>query len=235
MELLDVEAMLERTIYHRLRKYTIGIGYALDIDQYDIENNDINIIKTETKRYQEDLKELVINKGFAIELFGASDNQSRGTKKVPRIVVETESFYEGELGLQVADNYIRGQDGNYTKVEPVSITNDWFFNIHLVANTIEQLRLLRHIIIMSLPRRGYINWYTEQKLQKSHNLLCRYLTQHDSDWEQEGIMEKIYRFTIPDVHVHEDLITDIIVPPIKVIEFDIEDEDQTFIDKNIII
>lgn len=234
MEIMDIEAMLERTIYHRLRKYTIDIGYTLDIDKYDIENTDNNIVKTESERYKTDLKNLTINKGFSIEIFGSSNNQSRGTKKTPRIVVETESFYEGELGLQVADNYNRNQDGSFTKVEPVSITNDWFFNIHLVADTQEQLRLLRQILIMSIPRRGYINWYTDQKLQKSHNLLCRYLTQHDSDWEQEGIMEKIYRFTIPDVHVNEDLVIDINVPPIKVIELDIEDEDQKFIDKNII-
>lgn len=234
MEILDIEAMLERTVYHRLRKYTISIGYTLDSDLYDTNSNDINIVKTETERYKKDLTEIVNNKGFAIEIFGTANNQARGTKKPPRIVVESESFYEGELGLQVADNYIKNQNGTFTKVEPVSITNDWFFNIHLVANTIEQLRVLRQILIMSLPRRGYINWYTEKKLQKTQNLLCRYLTQHDLDWEQEGIMEKVYRFTISDVHVHDDIITDIIVPPIKEINFDIENEDQTFKDKNII-
>ena len=234
MEVLDIEAMLERTIYHRLRKYTINIGYTLDVDKYDTSNSDINIVKTENLRYKEDLEKLVKDKGFAIELFGSSNNQSRGTKKPPRIVVQTESFYEGELGLQTADNFIKNLDGSFTRAEPVSITNDWFFNVHLVANTIEQLRLLRHILIMSLPRRGYINWYTDDEIQKSHNLLCRYLTQHDLDWEQEGIMEKVYRFTIPDVHVHEDILIDIEVPPIKVIYLDIEDEDQTFIDKNVI-
>lgn len=234
MELIDVEALLERTIYHRINNYSIELGYSLDSKLYDTLNSDINIVESETERYKNDLSNIVATKGFAIEVFGTGNNQSRGTKKSPRIVIETESFYEGELGLQVADNYVKNQDGSFTKVEPVSITNDWFFNIHLVANNIAQLRVLRYILIMTLPRRGYINWYTEQELGKTNNLLCRYLTQHDLDWEQEGIMEKVYRFTIPDIHVHDDILVDLEVPPIKIIHLDIEDEDQTFIDKNII-
>ena len=47
MEILDIEAMLERTVYHRLRKYTISIGYTLDSDLYDTNSNDINIVKHE--------------------------------------------------------------------------------------------------------------------------------------------------------------------------------------------
>ncbi len=225
MEIMDIEAMLERTAYHRIRKASVQLGFSLDIDNYDLENIDNQIFKAETEKYNNDLKALQEDKGFAVEIFGSSNNQSRGTKAVPRIVVQTESFYEGELGLQTADNYVKQEDGSYKFAENVSITNDWFFNIHLVANTQEQLRVLRSILIMALPRRGYINWYTDNELQPTQNLLCRYLTQHNLDWEQEGIMEKVYRFTIPDVHVHDDILTDIVVPPIKVIDFDIELED----------
>ena len=224
MALPDILEKLERTIFHRLRRCAADNGYLPNIDDYDIENVDINIARTESKRYEDDIVLIrQSSKRFAVEVFSYSNNQSYGTKKVPRIVLETESFLQGQLGTDSTLQYDKQPDGTFNGKTSVSLLSDFYFNIKLVAHTVEEMRVLHGIMVTSIPRRGYVPWYTEQELLPSHNLLVKFISTFDISFVMEGIMEKVYRYEIPDAHEVDDIIEQINIPPIKQITLDIND------------
>ena len=219
MEILsNLEESLERTIFHLLRKKTVELGYLPDIDYYDVENTDLDIAESETVRYNNDLNAISQQKGFAIEVFNYSNNQIYGEKKPPRIVVETESFLQGQLGADTTHKYIKQEDGSYNITKSTSLLSDFYFNVHLIANSVNQIRVLHNILVLSLPRRGYVAWYNKPGLLPAFNLLVRYISMADFSWTAEGVIEKVYRYEIPDAHEVDDLIIKQNVPNIKEIK-----------------
>jgi hypothetical protein len=229
MALPDILEKLERTIFHRLRRCAVDNGYLPDIDLYDIENTDHNIAKAESIRYENDMADIRSSKGFCVEVFSYSNNQSYGTKKVPRIVVETESFLQGQLGTDSTGQYLQNPDGTWNNLTSVSLLSDFYFNVKLICHTTEQHRVIHGIMVSSIPRRGYIPWYTEDHLLPSNNPLVRFISTFDISFVIEGIMEKVYRYEIPDAHEIDDIITKINVPPIKEIRLVINENNETII------
>lgn len=221
-QLSNIEEALERTIFHLLRKKTVEFGYTPDIDDYDVENTDTSIAVSESERFKNDLSIIHTTKGFAIEVFNFANNQYYGTKKPPRIVVETESFLQGQLGTDPTPIYQRQTDGTFNTVQQVSMLSDFYFNVHLIANYVKEIRILHEIMVQCLPRRGYVPWYNQNGLQPAFNLLIRYISMADYSWNAEGIIEKVYRYEIPDAHEVDDTIINTNVPPIRLINLNIE-------------
>jgi hypothetical protein len=227
--LSNIEQALERTIFHALRKKTVEFGYSPDINDYDIENTDIAIAESEQLRFLTDLKQIKETKGFAIEIFNYSNNQAYGDKKPARIVVETESFQIGQLGADTTPRYELQPDGTYSTVSSVSMLSDFYFNIHLIANSIDEIRVLHEIMVQSLPRRGYLPWYTDNGLRPHSNLLVRYISMADYSFLAEGIIEKVYRYEIPDAHEVDDAILQTNIPPITTITLDLGNNNEMII------
>lgn len=220
--LSNIEQALERTIFHLLRKKTVEFGYLPNIDDYDIENTNLNIAETETERFNNDLIAITNSKGFSIEVFNYANNQYYGTKKPPRIVVETESLLQGQLGTDTTPQYKKNIDGSFIAKQSVSLLSDFYFNVHLIANNVNEIRVLHEIMVQCLPRRGYVPWYNQDGLLPSFNLLVRYLSMADYSWTAEGIIEKVYRYEIPDAHEVDDKIIIDNVSSIKQINVDIK-------------
>lgn len=215
MSYSSIEEALERSVFHIIRKKIVELGYLPDINNYDVENNDIEVAKLATEQYKTALTTIKNNKGFAIEIFNYANNQSYGTKKVPRIVVRTEAFLQGQLGADTTAKYEKNDEGVYIKKQSTSLLSDYYFNLYLVCNNVKQMRILHQIMVTSLPRRGYIPWYNKD-FQHSSNLLVRYISTTDYSWDAEGIIEKVYRYEIPDAHEVEDYqLTTEEISPIK--------------------
>lgn len=220
--LSNIEQALERTIFHLLRKKTVEFGYLPNIDDYDIENTNLNIAEAETERFNNDLIAITNSKGFSIEVFNYANNQYYGTKKPPRIVVETESFLQGQLGTDTTLQYEKNGDGSFIAKQSVSLLSDFYFNVHLIANNVNEIRVLHEIMVQCLPRRGYVPWYNQDGLLPAFNLLVRYLSMADYSWTAEGIIEKVYRYEIPDAHEVDDKVIIDNVSSIKQINVDIK-------------
>lgn len=211
-----IEALLERSVFHALRLETVKRGLVPNIDDYDIENPSNAIKRTETVRYEADLKQIVSNKGYAIEIFNYSNNHAYGEKKPPRIVVQTDAFLPGDLGTDPSGEKVKTEDGSYEVKKSVDILADWYFNIHLVSNSTNQVRELHDIMATVLPRRGYMKRYTDTTLRPFSNLFVTYLSNADVSFINEGIIEKVYRYVITDVHEIDDkIISEVNIPPIK--------------------
>ena len=222
VKLSNIEEALERTVFHLLRKKAVEFGYTPDILLYDVENTNTSIAQAESERFYTDLRTIHDTKGFAIEVFNYANNQYYGSKKPARIVVETESFLQGQLGLDTTPQYERQIDGIYLLKKSESMLSDFYFNIHLIGKSVKEIRVLHEIMVQSLPRRGYVPWYTKSELQPDFNLMVRYISMADYSWNAEGIIEKVYRYEIPDAHEVDDRVILENVVPIKVINVNIE-------------
>ncbi len=200
MALSITQQLLERSIFDAIERTLIEEGYFVDIDSYDIENQEPAIAKSEQRRLDHDIKQLVSEKGFAIELFNNSTPEARGQMKPPRIVIESESFLPGELGIDTTQSYEKKENGNYQGFDNSFLTqlSDYYFYIRLISNSTEQERVLNGIMVSSIPRRGYLKWKDQAILNTSGNIMINYLTHTETTWDQ-GIKEKSFRYEIKDV------------------------------------
>lgn len=196
----DIQEALERSVFHALRKKIVSLGYLPDIDNFDVSNSNLSVAKAAQDSYKTAINNIVINKGFCIEIFNYTPPEQRGVLKSPRMVLKTESFLPGELGLDTTGHYEKIGGNTFVKKQNPSIVSDFYFNVHVNAISIEQLRVLNGIIVTTLPRRGYMKWYTEEGMRPSQNLFVNYLSHSDFTWQSESIIEKVYRYGIPDAH-----------------------------------
>lgn len=198
MELSNLLENIERGIYHSFRHVLVETGYIPDIYNFDIENPSLTIAKQAQGDYNAAVKAIREQKGFAIEIYGNSMNLARGTIKCPRIVIETESFLPGELGVDTTQNYERENDVyNVNKYQ--SLTEEYYFNVRFLANTTKQQRVLNAINIATLPRRGYMKWNPNGAFRPTGNWLVNYISHTEVNWKDEGITERIMRYMIPDL------------------------------------
>jgi len=201
MELPITQELIERSIFHNIRKTVVAAGYIPDVDLYDVTNPNKVIAKQESQRYLNDVDIIRGTMGFAIELFNNGTSQDRGQMKIPRIVIETEAFLPGQLGIDTTHTYNQNGDGSFDKMDNAFLTqtSDFYFNVKLLSNTVEQQRILYSIILMTLPRRGYMAWYKEVAFLPYQNMFVNYISHYEQEYNQEGITEKTYRYEIPDV------------------------------------
>lgn len=223
----EIEKHLERSIYHAIRKKAIEFGYALDLTTYQLTPEGFIATAEEQARYDADLSNLRASKGFAIEIFGYSNNHNVGRKKPPSIVIETESFLPGMTGLDRTPQYVKNIDGTFSVKQGPSLTSDLFFSVKVIANTVEQMRVLHQIKVNSIPRLGYMPWYFNDGLKADKNIMVKYDSMADVSWLDEGIIEKVYRYEIVDAHEVEDDIINDRYPAIKEITLDINGDNIT--------
>jgi len=219
-----IEDSIEKSIFEALRLEMVDKFLTPDITTYNL--------ATDQLLWESDLKALSTTNphGFVAELFGASGYQANNTKKAPRIVIDPQGFFPGELGGDTTRIYQQATPGPgnpYNGLARPPRSANYFVNIHIVANTIKQLRILQALTALSLPRRGYIKFYNEPTFTFSGNLYIENIAFLDLPQTQEGVMEKVYRFMIADVFEQECIVAavggaPILFAPINTINIDNE-------------
>lgn len=217
-----LEELIERTIYHSLRLETVSRGLLPDIYNYDIENNNLAISKSELEKYRSDITKIKNSKGYAIEVFNYANNQAYGDKYVPRIVIQMDSYLPGDIGHTPNGQYVKNEDGTFDITKSVALVSNYYFSVHLIANTTHSVRELHDIMAHVLPRRGYVKRFGDNELRPYSNLLIQFLTSADVSYLSEGIIEKVYRYVVLDVHEIDDITLETNIPPIKHIEIPIK-------------
>lgn len=76
-----------------LLNMAIELGYTINPEDY------LPTSEANAERFKEDLKNITQDKGFYIGIFGVGNNHSKGIKETPRMVVDSEGFYPGDVGL----------------------------------------------------------------------------------------------------------------------------------------
>lgn len=157
-----------------------------------------------------------------IPLFGIGNNQVKGPKTLPRITIELQGYYAGDIGV---NKYIIGdklEDGNYQASEFPYETKDITVDIHLVSQTQADMRLLHTILYAGLPARGYVRPYfndleewSKGRLDPTGNLFIEIGNYYDHPDVEHGILEKVYTYVCKDGILPEKLLEEGTLTPIK--------------------
>lgn len=213
--MVTTQEVIERSLYASLMQVTLQLGRTVNPDLYlpvSVENQ---------KLYEEAVK--AIGDKF-IYIFGTGNNQVRGPKVVPRITIDLNAYYPGNVGVEAYMVGDEKENDEYRQYAYPFETKDVQFDIHLVANRTEDMRLLHSILYTALPVRGYIKPFIESSLQeylehkgllKSGNLYIEVSNYYDHNDQEHGLLEKVYSYTIIDSYIDEVLMNDITFAPIK--------------------
>lgn len=220
--MIESQEIIERSVYSALLTTAVTLGYTLDPQKY------LPVSAENEAKYKSDLANLQ-NKPF-VGIFGTANNQSKGQKITPRIVVNAKGFYPGAIGMPKEILEKSEELGGWIGREYPYEALDQYIDIHLVANTQEDLRLLHQILFWSIPQRGYIKPYTEDQFLFSGNIFLEVVNFYDTPNLANGVMEKIYEFVIFDslIGTQDKGLTDVV--PIKDISVLLENYGYTLVE-----
>lgn len=189
--MIESQEIIERSLYTEILNVALALGVTLNPKDY----HPPSLINEE--RFNTDIKNITDSGKPFVGIFGIGNNQSRDQKWVPRITIESQGFYPGDVGLP--RNVLQKNVGvGFTSVEiPYEAINQ-YIDIRLVANTQEDMRLLHTILFSSLPQRGYIKPWPSEKFLPEGNIFLEVFNFYNRQDLTYGILEKVYQFTIFD-------------------------------------
>lgn len=209
--MVNSQEIVERTFYISLLSVALKMNMTLNPEDY------LPLSSENEKRYLQDKDAL----DKFIPIFGVGNNHVRGPKDTPRITIESTAYYPGDIGV---DKYIIGdqlESGIYQASEFPFETKDITLDIHLVANTQTDMRILHRILHEALPVRGYIKPYFNNleewdngRLSPTGNLFIEIGNYFDNPDVSHGLLEKVYQYTVKDGILPDKEVEDGIISPI---------------------
>lgn len=230
--MVNLEEVIERSFYISLLHETLKRGLTINPDEYLVNGE-----PTEKTADQFEKDKQAIGKKF-IYVFGIGNNLSRGAKECPRITIELNAYYPGELGTEKFS--VEEAKENFDVVEYDYTTKSTNLDIHLVANTQQEMRLLHDIMYHALPAKGYIkpyfNDYEDWKstpIGATGNLYIEVGNFYDHPDFQHGLLEKVYTYEVSDGLILEEVVSQGEIVPIKDISVLIQPECTDGVELNI--
>lgn len=210
--LTKTDQELIRSVYHALRNCVVNSGYYPNVDNYDDSPEDFN-------RFKDDLQEIKDQKGFYIEVFSESSARFKGAKEAPRLVVCLGRSYPGTIGSNPnAVTRIAGSQNFQVTALPSQATNIQI-EVYLIAATSEQHYTLNAIKDEVLGERSFVPKYNDLE---GTPFLVYQTGFYDLDDPAEGVIEKGYIYTAPDVFRGPTKVITDNIKPIVDIKVDIE-------------
>lgn len=212
--MVTTQEIIERSLYASIMQVVLQLNRTIDPDLY------LPVTKANETRYLAD-KEAIGDK--FIYVFGVGNNQVRGPKIVPRITIDLNSYYPGNIGTEAFMVGKEEDNDNYRNYTYPFETKDVQFDVHLVANNSQDMRLLHSIMYTALPVRGYIKPFVESTLQeylehkginKTGNLYIEVSNYYDHNDQEHGLLEKVYSYTLIDSYIEETFNEDDVIAPI---------------------
>lgn len=203
MALSNIQENLETSIHETIREVLVDNGYMVDLVpllQGAASTTDAAVISA----YKAQTKTIKDTKGFAIELYGVGSSQAKGEKEVPRIVIVSRNMVSGEVGLlNIPYNTqdILAPDKLVEVVGPSELST-LKFDVHLISNNAQQDRVLTAILSRALGQRKNLLLLPS----KEDYFLVQQNSFYDLPDVNQGIIERIYTYDIPDVLTYEDIV-----------------------------
>lgn len=213
--LSSIQQIIERSIYHAIRRKAVALGYTAEMTTSD------TVGEAGREAYKAKVAAITLSKGFSIEIFGHSSSQEKGIKEIARIVIDPYGFVPGDIGNDPTPFYTKQSDGSFTKSEATSMFSNYSVNIYITGHTAEQVRILNGIMGVALGKRGYLPRYPAIVKSKSGNLFYEQLDQYDDTDVTEGVIEKIYRYNFPDL-MEVDLQNPVVIATLKQIDLELK-------------
>lgn len=194
------QEIIENTFYISLLNETLERNLTINPEDYLDYNKTPPLPSLYGERRYKIDREAIGSK--FISIFGIGNNQSRGAKEAPRITLELKSYYPGSIGLPKEDL----DEYNENILDFSYETKDILIDVHLVASTQNEMRVLHDIMYKALPARGYIKPYIGKRLKdwkeseslKTGNLYIEVGNYYDHQDLSHGLLEKVYTYTVRD-------------------------------------
>lgn len=208
--MVSSQEIIERSFYMSLLHTALKNGLTLDPDNY------LPINPTSQAKYLKDKEAL----DKYVYIFGVGNNQSRGKKEVPRITLDLQGYYPGTIGVE--KYHIDVEDSlRPVLVESEFTTKSIVLDVHLVANNQNDMRMLHSIMYKALPASGYIKPFTGNKeeylntgLNPTGNIFIEVTNHYDHTDNSQGLLEKVYSYTVEDGLVIDNIDEGIVLSPI---------------------
>lgn len=221
--MVNLEEIIERSFYIALLHETLKRGLTINPEDYLVDG-----LPTESTADQFEQDKKAIGKKF-IYIFGIGNNLVRGPKDCPRITIELNAYYPGELGTEKFS--VEESEENFDVIEYDYITKSTNLDIHLVANTQQEMRLLHDIMYRALPAKGYLKPYFNDyeawkntPMSATGNLYIEVGNFYDHPDLQHGLLEKVYTYEVSDGLILEEVVSQGEIVPIKDISVLIQPE-----------
>ena len=207
------QTVIERTLYASILRVALNAGVTVNPEDY------LPVTVENMQRYQQACSSLET----FVAIFGVGNSQVRGQKILPRITIDLTSYYPGDLGVEPYMIGDKGENEKFTLYGYPFETKNSSYDIHLVAQNANQMRLLHQILYTALPGKGYIRPFVFETmaeylqnpgLLKSGNLFVQVGNFYDHNDVDHGILEKVYTYDCIDGLIDE-TIKDANIAPIR--------------------
>lgn len=197
------EEIIERTFYISLLNELLKGNLTLNPDDY------LPITEASEKKFNQDKEALP----KFVYLFGVGNNQVRGAKFTPRITIELNGYFPGDIGVPHVSYNGNTEENSYQLVEYPWEVKDITLDVHLVANNQVDMRMLHGILFSALPTKAYIAPYLNNDFEewKKHkilpegNLFIELTNYYDHPNLEHGLLEKVYTYLVKDGILEEQL------------------------------
>lgn len=223
--MVNLEEIIERSFYIALLHETLKRGLTINPDDYLVDG-----LPTESTADQFEQDKKAIGKKF-IYIFGIGNNLVRGPKDCPRITIELNAYYPGDIGTEKFSVEESEEAPGLAVVEYDYVTKSTNLDIHLVANTQQEMRLLHDIMYRALPAKGYLKPYFNDyeawkntPIGATGNLYIEVGNFYDHPDLQHGLLEKVYTYEVSDGLMLEEVVSRGEIVPINDISVLIQPE-----------
>ncbi len=213
-ELSDANAQVVNSLFKHIQKEVIVRGYMPDINTYGDS-------EAEAIRYNQDVLTIQADKGFDVKVFNQSSARRKAEKKSTRIVMYVSRIYDGEIAAPIhaiiANDKTVG--GNFKSGFLPTKASSLVIAIHLISDTDRRFYALKSIIGVVLAQRAYVTyWNSDTDLfYPDRFFLAEQTSYNDLNDALEGVFEKVFYYTVPDIY-QSDMQTITEISPIKQIK-----------------
>ena len=152
MSFVEVTLQVERTVYFTIYQRLLANGYIANKLTYA---NDVD-------GYDAAMVAIAADKGFAVEIYGVSTAGDTDVKKSPRIVIGSQGYLNGDVGLGRTARYEDDPDnpGKKIRVTDQVRTSDYSITVTMVSSSSAQSRLMEALVHEAMGQLKYLpNYY----------------------------------------------------------------------------
>jgi len=191
-----IQQTVERSFFEAIRLALVANGYTPDIANTTLYPD----TPAGFEAYLAALATIKASKGFAIEVFGTANPNSRGMKQLPRIVVQTTSFFPGNVGFDSSPQLVKNPDTNkYESFSYDGLSYDLTVAVTASAKDQVQLRKLMDLTHGAIPILGYLPYYNNG----SDGFMVKFDSFQDEVDPREGSLDYTYLYLVPDIQWRE--------------------------------
>lgn len=216
--LSNIQQRIERSLYERIRYILVREGYWPDITD--------TVSYPDEAAFDQAIDNIVLAKGFAIEIFGHGSSRAKFEKKTPRISLVSRRILPGTIGNPASIESIPNPEdpNSFLNIIRPFETANMHQDVFIASGgkyVAEQDRIMNAVLYAAFGgQKCFVNFYDDIE----EYFFMRQYNYYDLPDSINGIEEKVYSYQVDDIYLtsEQDEIVDTGISPIKDIKVDMD-------------